>query len=91
MQRRDRERWKELCKEAGAENDPVKLRELVREINRLETKAPKSHDDRREFPSLRTEYGMAVTSSEHTAPMNESRISSRTKIHLKDSHGRRTV
>jgi hypothetical protein len=63
----DRKRWKELCKKAGVENDPAKLRELVREINRLETKAPKSHDGR-EFSSLRTEYGMAVTSGEDTAP-----------------------
>jgi len=29
------ERWRELCKQAGVEQDPEKLMELVREINEL--------------------------------------------------------
>ena len=44
MKRQDRERWKELCKKAGVENDPAKLRELVMEVHRLETKVPKSNN-----------------------------------------------
>jgi hypothetical protein len=51
MQPEDRERWKELCKKAGVEDDPAKLRELVMEIHQLETKAPKSHDDRHDLSS----------------------------------------
>jgi hypothetical protein len=31
----NRERWRELCEQASTEQDPDKLRELVREINRL--------------------------------------------------------
>ena len=31
----DQERWKELCAQAAVEKDPVKLIELVDEINRL--------------------------------------------------------
>jgi hypothetical protein len=41
MQRKDKKRWKELCNKARVEKDPAKLRKLVSEINRLETKAPK--------------------------------------------------
>jgi hypothetical protein len=29
------DRWKELCRQASVEQDPVKLSELVIEINRL--------------------------------------------------------
>jgi hypothetical protein len=32
---KNRERWRELCKQAEIEQDPKKLPELVREINRL--------------------------------------------------------
>lgn len=31
------ERWKELCSQAAVEKDPVKLIELVNEVNRLFT------------------------------------------------------
>jgi hypothetical protein len=31
----NQERWRQLCEQAGKEQDPVKLHELVREINRL--------------------------------------------------------
>ena len=31
------ERWKELCSQAAVEQDPVKLMELVNEVNRLFT------------------------------------------------------
>jgi len=31
----NRERWRELCEQAAIEQDPQKLLELVREINRL--------------------------------------------------------
>ena len=30
-----RERWMELCQEAGKEEDPAKLLELIEQINRL--------------------------------------------------------
>ncbi len=33
--RENEERWKELCKQASVEQDPQKLIELTREINRL--------------------------------------------------------
>jgi len=32
---RNKERWRELCEEASLEQDPEKLLNLVREINRL--------------------------------------------------------
>jgi hypothetical protein len=32
---RDKERWMELCAQATTEQDPQKLMELVKEINRL--------------------------------------------------------
>jgi hypothetical protein len=35
MQRERKERWFELCELAAVEEDPDKLVELVREINRL--------------------------------------------------------
>jgi hypothetical protein len=31
----NRERWKELCEQASKEQDPERLHELIREINRL--------------------------------------------------------
>jgi hypothetical protein len=31
----NKERWKELCEKAAVEQDPAKLLELVKEINRL--------------------------------------------------------
>jgi len=33
--RENAERWKELCEQASVEQDPQKLVELIREINRL--------------------------------------------------------
>jgi hypothetical protein len=33
--RENRERWKEMCEQAATEQDPKKLVELVREIDRL--------------------------------------------------------
>ena len=35
MQGPTRERWQELCAQAAEEQDPEKLLELVKEINRL--------------------------------------------------------
>jgi hypothetical protein len=35
MQGENKERWKELCEQASKEQDPAKLHELIREINRL--------------------------------------------------------
>lgn len=35
MQRETKERWMLLCEQAANEQDPVKLMELVREINSL--------------------------------------------------------
>jgi hypothetical protein len=35
MKGETRERWMHLCEEAALEQDPEKLMELVREINRL--------------------------------------------------------
>jgi hypothetical protein len=32
---KDHERWMELCEQTSVEQDPVKLLELVKEINRL--------------------------------------------------------
>jgi hypothetical protein len=32
---KDKARWMELCEQASVEQDPVKLMELVEEINRL--------------------------------------------------------
>jgi len=32
---KEKERWRELCEQAGNEYDPQKLHELVAEINRL--------------------------------------------------------
>jgi hypothetical protein len=32
---KNRERWQELCEQAAKEQDPKKLHELVREINKL--------------------------------------------------------
>jgi hypothetical protein len=32
---RNKERWRELCEQASIEQDPEKLLNLVREINRL--------------------------------------------------------
>lgn len=35
MKDENEERWKELCKQATVEQDPEKLNQLAREINRL--------------------------------------------------------
>jgi hypothetical protein len=35
MQGENKERWRELCEQAAVEQDPAKLHELVKEINRL--------------------------------------------------------
>lgn len=35
MKYENEERWKELCRQATVEQDPEKLSQLVREINRL--------------------------------------------------------
>ena len=35
MQGKNRERWQKLCEQAAVEQDPTKLLELVKEINRL--------------------------------------------------------
>lgn len=35
MQGENAERWKQLCAQAAVEQDPKKLLELVKEINRL--------------------------------------------------------
>jgi hypothetical protein len=35
MQGENAERWRMLCERAATEQDPVRLMELVREINRL--------------------------------------------------------
>ncbi len=35
MQGENAERWKQLCAQAATEQDPKKLLELVKEINRL--------------------------------------------------------
>jgi hypothetical protein len=35
MQGANKERWKELCEQASTEQDPVKLHQLVKEINDL--------------------------------------------------------
>jgi hypothetical protein len=35
MAEQPEERWKELCRQAAVEQDPQKLSQLVREINRL--------------------------------------------------------
>jgi hypothetical protein len=35
MQGANKERWKVLCEQAAVEKDPVKLHELIREINDL--------------------------------------------------------
>ena len=35
MQGRDKELWQELCERAAIEQDPNKLLELIKEINRL--------------------------------------------------------
>lgn len=32
---KDKERWRELCKQASVEKDPKKMLELIKEINRL--------------------------------------------------------
>jgi hypothetical protein len=32
---KNEERWRELCKQASAEQDPKKMLELIKEINRL--------------------------------------------------------
>jgi len=42
MQGANQERWRELCEQASVEQDPDKLLELVKEINRLleDKKAP---------------------------------------------------
>jgi hypothetical protein len=42
--RENEERWKELCALAANEQDPVKLRELVREINELLSKKQRRVD-----------------------------------------------
>ena len=35
MQGKNQKRWQELCAQAAVEQDPAKLLELVKEINRL--------------------------------------------------------
>ena len=35
MQQKDEKRWRELCERALKEVDPVRLQELIEEINRL--------------------------------------------------------
>jgi hypothetical protein len=35
MQGPNKERWKELCDQASKEQDPVKLHQLIKEINDL--------------------------------------------------------
>jgi hypothetical protein len=35
MQGEQRERWQQLCQQASIEQDPRRLMELIREINRL--------------------------------------------------------
>jgi hypothetical protein len=35
MQGENKERWKDLCEQASKEQDPAKLHELIKEINRL--------------------------------------------------------
>ena len=40
LMREHEERWKELCAKAAKEQDPKKLRELVREINELLARKP---------------------------------------------------
>jgi hypothetical protein len=35
MEGENKERWKRLCEQASSEKDPVKLLQLVQEINRL--------------------------------------------------------
>jgi hypothetical protein len=35
MQGKTQERWQELCEQAANEKDPVKMLEIVEEINRL--------------------------------------------------------
>jgi hypothetical protein len=35
MQGERKERWRELCEQAAVEQDPTRLLELTREINRL--------------------------------------------------------
>jgi hypothetical protein len=35
VQGTNKERWKELCRQASVEQDPKKLHELIAEINRL--------------------------------------------------------
>jgi hypothetical protein len=35
MQGANKERWKVLCEQAATEQDPVKLHQLVKEINEL--------------------------------------------------------
>lgn len=35
MQKYDRKRWLDLCRQAAVEQDPQELLKLVREINRL--------------------------------------------------------
>ena len=35
MQGQNAERWRELCAQAAVEQDPIKLMELVSEINRM--------------------------------------------------------
>lgn len=32
---KNRERWRELCEQAAVEQDPQRMLELIREINRL--------------------------------------------------------
>lgn len=32
---KNEERWRELCRQASAEQDPKKMLELIKEINRL--------------------------------------------------------
>jgi hypothetical protein len=32
---KNKERWRELCEQAAAEQDPKKMLELIKEINRL--------------------------------------------------------
>lgn len=37
MQGENKDRWKQLCEQASSEQDPVKLLQLVQEINRVLT------------------------------------------------------
>jgi hypothetical protein len=52
MQGENAERWRMLCERAATEQDPARLMELVREINRLlEEKEQRLQEQRADKPS----------------------------------------